>query len=319
MKIDIPFFPMITNSLKAAAGVAAGEFTFTYQVEGEEKNLTLEPVKLATEDKASSYNLVDEQGIWDPITRCTYLSRCIRVANPQKLFGPSGVACRDAVLGVALQVVSLTSNHRFSYPILDMTAKSGPITETICVKLPADFYREKLILRTIFYIKEAGQPESKEINLANQSGMMLGNIDEVVVFIDGTGSAFPIKHEVAPGKTLWRVECNWDDVFHDQFTVDNVCIVINEAHKYYSMVKADKGLKNAAFLIDIIASAMQIIISKAISSCSGLDELLYDDAAPGSVADAVRYFIKTFGWNATSPELLAESIRTDFDRRITND
>jgi hypothetical protein len=69
-------------------------------------------------------------------------------------------------------------------------------------------------------------------------------------------------------------------------------------------------------LIDIVASALQIIIQKVKESEYWSEIVSGQNIEQGSIAQAIQYFITTFDWKADSPENLALSIRKDFDSRL---
>ena len=97
-------------------------------------------------------------------------------------------------------------------------------------------------------------------------------------------------------------------------------MIFNQAHPNYRLLKIENGMNGSPFLSDVIASALQVIISKTIDTLGSVEALdNVDYASPGSILDAVHYFISTFGWDPHSPERLAETIRLDFDRRTGND
>lgn len=320
MKIGVPFFPVITERKLEECKLVAEDFMFAYVSNGERSTLTLKPITVASKHEIPTFNLVDERGEWDPVHFDAQLERKICIKNPASLFGTSGVVAHDARLGVAVLLSSLSSNHRFAIPVAHFGYEDTEVNGYLSFKVQKNFYREKLMLKTVLYIHESGNPTDEEKVFANLSGTILGTIDEIAVYLDGTGSLFPVKKESDPAKPLWRVECDWADPYNDLFSEENVCVIFNQAHPNYGLLRIENGMNGSPFLSDVIASALQIIITKTIESVGGLDELYNIDAAvPGSILDAVHYFISTFGWDPRSPEKLAETIRLDFDRRTGND
>lgn len=299
---------------------SSSEYAFSYESQGIKNPLLLKQIAIASKDDIPAYNMADERGEWDPINFSITVERSFEFADTSELFGPSGIAVHDATLGIAIMLSSLSSNHRSSWPVAHFTQNSGSVHATFVTTLPKDFYRERLNLKTVLYVYQPGNPQSDEEMLANLTGAVLGVIDEIAIYIDGTGSLFPVKKEADPTKPLWRVECNWADPLSDLFTDENVCIIFNQAHPNYGLLRIEEGMNGSPFLADVLASALQIIITKAIESLGSVDALENNtDALPGSILDAVHYFISTFGWDPRSPERLAESIRLDFDRRTGND
>lgn len=320
MKIGIPFFPMLTDIQLSESGVALSDFSFSYTVDNAVHPLSLKPITIATKHETPAFNLVDERGEWDAINFSATISRQLSVKSPCAFFGPNSLAVHDAKLGIAVMMYSFSSNQRYAQPIAKFSATDSDIKGSYSFTLAKGFYREKITLRTVLYIVNEGTPYEDERILANLPGTLLGTIDEIAVYLDGTGSLFPVKKESDPTKPLWRVECDWADPYSDLFDEENVCVIFNQAHPNYSLLKIENGMNGSPFLADVIASALQIIIAKTIDTVGSIEALENADSAlPGSILDAVHYFISTFGWDAHSPEKLAETIRLDFDRRTNND
>lgn len=320
MKITIPSFPVLTAELKKHIGYKAEDFCFSYSARGTQYPLTLKEVAVASQNDTPAYNLRDEPGEWETGHFSTNIVRNMSIKTPQILFGPEGIAAHDATLGIAVSVISLTSNHRFAIPVQTFSKGDESVSGCFKFELPKSFYRDKIIFRSLLYLFDKGNPTEEEANLADLPGTVLGTLDEIIVFVDGTGSLFPVKKESDCAKPLWRVECDWTDPFYDLFSDENVCVIFNQAHPNYSLLKIEDGMNGSPFLADVIASALQIIITKTVEAVGGADELFAStDAVPGSILDAVRYFVSTFGWDPTAPERLAETIRMDFDRRTGSD
>lgn len=320
MKIGVPFFPILNQKRISECGFSAQDYQFSYKAKEKNCTLTLKPISIASAHEIPNYNLVDDRGEWDAIHFPACIERNVQIEKPRLLFGPQGLAVHNAELGVAVLLCSLSSNHRFAIPVTSFTQDSESVTGKFLFQMPENFYRDKISLRLVLYVRSAGTPNENEKVLANLPGTLLGNVDEIAVYLDGTGSLFPVKKESDPARPLWRVECEWADPFNDLFTEENVCVIFNQAHPNYGLLKIENGMNGSPFLADVIASALHIIITKTIESVGSVEALdNVDGASPGSILDAVHYFVTTFGWDPHSPERLAETIRLDFDRRTGND
>lgn len=320
MKIGVPFFPMLNQKWISDCKMEVKDYSFTYLSNGETCPLSMKPITIASQHEIPNFNLVDDRGEWDAVHFPATINRDMTIANPELLFGAQGLAVHNAELGLAVLLCSLSSNHRFAIPVVNFTVQNKSVSGSFSFKMPENFYRDKISLRTVVYVRSPGEPSGGEDILANLPGTILGVIDEIAVYLDGTGSLFPVKKESDPTHPLWRVECDWVDPFNDLFTEENVCVIFNQAHPNYGLLKIENGMNGSPFLADVIASALQIIIMKTIDSVGSVEALdNVDSACPGSILDAVHYFISTFGWDPHSPERLAETIRLDFDRRTGND
>ena len=103
---------------------------------------------------------------------------------------------------------------------------------------------------------------------------------------------------------------------YDKFDEDNVAIVLNKGHRHARNLKTEKGIGSSPLLLEIIATGIQTIIEKAKLSGEWQQIRNDDGNQPGSIGEAIYYFINTFSWDTTSPENLLKSIREDFDKRF---
>lgn len=316
MGADISAYPVLGDRLESCLRYdVLQDYTF-YYVRGDEERY-LEPEILG--DGSLNHKLSDEYGEWDPDRDNLGIRRIYSFQNYGCLFGENGIACSDATIGVAVVWTSADSKQRGSIKVgsIRMTKEGnlGPVRMKLDHEFGTASLRGMVEFDTVFYIETAGQPEENERFLANTSGMVLGILDRYQIQLDGNGSMFPIYEVNQPGQPLWYVRCSWDDPTYDLFS-ESVSIYLNRAHRNYKYLDRTKKLYDPQLMIEIMADALNIIITKLRMDPEGWDNTQKGtEIQPGSVSEAVNYFITSLEWDVTSPETTAITIRKFFDKK----
>lgn len=310
----ISLYPQLNEDILAKVRYEYSEYEFYYTSDDEEHDLKSEGI----EGSELLFRLNDERGAWTPDNYDLGIHRNMDCMSCMNLFGENGIACKDAIIGVALAWSSSNSRQRGTIPY------TGEITNTFApqsLELDCGFNKAQLRgsveLETVLYIKEpAAQPGDNEKHLANKKGYLLGAIGEkITIQFDGSGSMFPIFEEQKPGCPLWRVVCEWDDPLYDSFA-DCVKIYLNKAHKSYKQIdRTNEKTFVPQLLNEIMASALTIVISKLKCDEDAWASIESgEDPEDGSLASAIDYFRNTLMWKTDSIEKLSLSIREFFER-----
>ena len=313
MANDILFFPSLTEELSKKIRFQKTKYSFFYtDNEGEEHELKDEPV----EALSSIFCIKDEEGKWDQDKHNIGFRRQCRLRTFQCLFGERGIACKNAVLGIAVIWTSPDSKQRGAIPVATFTVQDQ-IVETKIEKLfERAQLRGQVDFSTVLYIASAGVPEPGEGHLANTNGYLLGELESYSVKLDGKGSTFPVFEVYAPGQPLWYVKCDWIDPTQDSFS-ENVSINLNTAHKNYRYIDRKQKSFNGQLLSEIMAAAISIIIEKIRLQSAYWDQIMNNDNLDeGSVGQAVFYFADTLEWDLSTPESVSLCARKYFDQRI---
>lgn len=319
MASPIFLYPSLTEDLRSSV-FQSKPYVLSYEdAYGNEKDLEYEPSEIS-----SLINCIKTDGVWDADKNNLYIRRTIALRKYQKLFGPDGIACRTAKLGVSMVWTSSDSRQRGAQKIMiicadeacredknDHSFAEGELDfEFTCAMVRGD-----VSLSIVIYIAEAGCPCEDETHLANEEGFVLGEFDSLVLRFDGTGSLFPVFEVHDSSKPLWYVRCDWTDVMTDSFA-DAVSINLNTAHPDYKYINSTEKTFCMPLLRENLSAALCCIIEK-IRSEGELDHVLGEqDLETGSVAEAIRYFFDTFGWDFSSPEKMSLDIRKFFEERM---
>lgn len=313
MAANISLFPIITEELLNKMRFQASPYELYYIRSDQEYILRAEEVDSST----IVHKIIDDEGIWSPDDYQLCVRRKYSIRTYQCLFGVNGIACNNAKLGIALMWTSFDSKQRGVIPIGIIENSQRDLDLELNYEFGEAQLRGDVEFSTIIYIKEAGTPLWGEEHLANQYGCVLGELEnKFVIRLDGVGSVFPIYEISEPGQPLWYVKCDWDDPTYDLFS-DCIAININTAHKKYKYLDKTKRTFDEQLLKEILASALEIIITKLKEQENYWDvTTIGEDLQSGSVSEAINYFINTLEWDVSGPEAMSLSIRKFFDQRM---
>lgn len=313
MADNILLFPSLNKDLLSKIRFQKQKFSFFYtDKEGEEYELNDESSEMAS----SLYCIKDENGKWtqDDYNLCFRRKYCLRTF--QCLFGASGIACKDAKIGLAIQWTSNDSRQRGVVRVGEFGY------EDTILEVEAEKHYSKAQLRgevnfsTILYISKSGHPTSEETHLANTNGYILGELDSYTIKLDGNSSTFPVYEVYDPGQPLWYVKLDWLDPTIDSFS-DCVSINLNTAHKNYPYIDRSQKSFNSQLLVEIMASAITLIVEKLRSERPYWEQIIQGDhLEQGSVGQAIYYFQEALEWDLSSPETVSLNARKFFDQRM---
>ena len=310
MATNIALFPTLNENMMAKIRFQTSEYEFFYVHEDLEYPLNIEEI----DGSISNYKIVDNNGIWTPDDFNLGVKRTYSLRTYQGLFGPTGVACKDATLGIAILWTSSSSKQRGVIEVGQFNNSMVDRSFSVNYEFADAQLRGSVDFTTVIYLKDTGMPTREESHLANSFGVVLGELDKFTVILDGSGSVFPIYEIDEPGQPLWKVKCEWDDPSEDLFA-DTVAIYINRGHRNYKYLDRSKPrIYNEQLLHEIMASALGIIITKLKQDETSWAAITNnEDLQVGSVSEAVSYFITTLEWDVSTPENLSLSIRKFFE------
>ncbi len=312
MANSILLYPSLTDDLKKQIRFQKRAFCFYYENNGEECALIDEP----TEVYSSLYIIKDEMGIWsqEEYNLCFRRKYCLRTF--QCLFGKNGIVCENARLGMAIIWTSSDSKQRGVIPIGSFSNEDIIFEKTGEMQFHKGQLRGEVNFSTILYIAQEGNQKEEELHLANEVGYNLGELDNYTIKLDGVGSAFPIFEVYEKEQPLWYVKCDWLDPTVDLFE-DCVSINLNTAHKNYKFINQKDSAYNSQLLIEIMASALTIIIEKLRGDDDYWEQIINgDNFERGSIGQAINYFVSTLEWDISSPEKVSLCARKFFDQRM---
>ncbi len=262
--------------------------------------------------------LTDPRCAWYPSTHDLILSKVCRMTSAYGLFGKNGIAPANAVLGLAIMWISSKSEERGVIPFGEIVRTDSVATYSAEYRFSKGILKGSLKLQTILYLKDPGTPAASEMYFALQPGTILGTLDQSEMFIDGNGSVFPISVADLPGKSLWTVYYDETaDPLQDPFNNEYVEIRLNKAHPAFDTLKIETSMTESTLFLEVISSAMLVIVESTKDALGAdwdnvLNGIGYE---PGSIAEAVNFFVTRLQWDVSSPTKLADSIKKFFETK----
>lgn len=314
MATPVFLYPSLTDEMKERVAFQTRPYAVSYiNNEGAEKDLNYEVA-----EASATIHCLKTDGVWNADKYNLCIKRSIALKHYKTLFGPDGLACGDAKLGLSLVWTSPDSRQRGAEPIMTISACEEDFVEgEIDVEFSQAKLRGDVNFSVILYIAEAGNPGEDETHLANEEGFVLGEFDSFTLRLEGTGSLFPIFEVYEKGQPLWYVRCDWTDPVSDSFS-ESVSININTAHKNYKYIDRTQKTFCSQLLVEVMSSALCSIIEK-IRTEQFLDQIFGEDELElGSIGEVIRYFSDTLEWDFSCPDKLSLSTRKFFDGRIAD-
>lgn len=271
---------------------------------------------LTKDGDETSAALKDPRGNWSADKYDLKLKWKVSCSDPSSLYGVNAdyaVACHNAKIGLALQWYSKKSHQRGTVN-LDVLRNIEKKVSFDCI-----FTFQKALLRgtigmsLILYIKECGIPYDDEYHFANTPGLIIGELGEFEVYLDGNGSFFPIYEISQKGGPLWSVHYDMAEPESDDFS-ESISVNINKMHPCYPSVDRNNKEFNNQLFIEIISHALGLIIETVRTADPDFNCL--ENAQSGSVAEAILYFRDQLEWDLSSPINLSKSIMQHLENRV---
>lgn len=307
MATRISLFPVLTEELRTKIRFQMSEYELYYTKDEIKFSLQSEEI----DNNPAERKIIDKKGIWTPDHYNLCIRRKFSAITYHYLFGEDGVVCRNSVLGIAVRWTSQDSRQRGVIKIGSLFNSAESKEFILDYEFPPAKLRGAFELTTVLYLEQPGTPVAGEEHLTNICGCIIGELDKITLRLDGIGSEFPIYEIDKPSWPLWSIKCEWTDPSIDQF-IECISLYINKAHKGFKYIEKDEQLMK-----EIMSSALFLLITKLKSQKDDWDAAMEGkDLLEGSVSAAVNYFIKTLGWDTSTPESLSVSIRIFLDRRM---
>ena len=318
MSTSINLYPVLTEEQMSRAISSPANLDLFYYDNGVRHYLHLE--NKTGDEYNFTAELRDPKCDWYPETHELQMQRSITIDNPSSWFGKEGVAPQDATIGVAQQWISVKAELRGIIPMGEFRKADNNLEFHVEYLFPQNTLQGSLILRTIIYLKKSGNISKDEESLCAKTGTILGEVDCCEIYVDGNGSVFPIATINDPSQPLWMVYFDdTADPMQDAFDQEHVEIRLNRAHPSFEQLKIESSLKESPLFLEVISSALMIIIDSAKdllgpdweNVVSGQSNYVH-----GSIAEAIHYFAVKLGWDFSSSSKLAQSIHGFFDSNL---
>ncbi len=312
MKNDVLLYPSLNDYYLDRIKFSKRPCEFYYTDRNDEEYELLD--EAVSEGSAVSC-IKDPEGRWTQDDYNLCIRRKCRLSSFQCLFGPNGIVCSDARLGIGVQWTSPDSKQRGIISLGSFCREDSSCETMADHRFGKAQLRGDVTFATVLFIAQAVNPDENEQHLANIQGAVLGRLDSFTIKLDGIGSTFPIFEVPEPGQPLWHVMLNWQDPSTDLFS-DTVSINLNTAHRNYKYIDRNQKTFDSQLLCEIMAGAITVIIERRRSE-NCLEDIVNDDSLEqGSVGQAINYFVNALGWDIENAEKVSLSARKFFDQRV---
>lgn len=259
--------------------------------------------------------LSNEDDSWDFVEKGFGLSGSVTLGCPTSLFGPTRLVNSDAELGIAIQWLSKQSSQRGVVPIATLTSKTpNDLMIPIDYYFPKDKLFGEVVISLIIYLKKASHNSMR--GEARVSGAILGELEEWLVILDGSGSTFPIVIANEPDKPLWFVDFNYSEPLIEPFDKEYIAIYLNKAHDAFKFVYNPKTKLDQVLYVEFLAGAIHLILQNLMDCPDWQDIQDGGNCEEGSIGQVMHYFKTTLDWDLDTPEKLAISLRRDLETRV---
>lgn len=257
---DLLFYPTLTPELLEIAGLSVSKYVFRYLYQDNYYGLQQKGI--------NTIKLSDPLEIWTVESEGLSLSRTIRIAYPELLKGSSGIACKDATLGLCI----IWTNKKLTQtgiilPESDISSSQGRVCTFNYTFKPGTVSGDLELTLTMFIKEKAQIVLNDEHDLINDTGVTVGEIDRITLDFNSLYMEFPIEEYRSENEPLWWVEFSeWEDPRTvDVFSKDSLCLYLNpfyDACPAPSTNESGNHIKNFDVLVEILSQVYYLMLKR---------------------------------------------------------
>ena len=302
MAKSIHFFPTLDIDQ-----ISALEYSVNYSFSYKSKE-TNTIIPLSHTVNKNIINLATKDSSWDPYNYDLFLNVIISANKLNELYGPSGIAPSNSQLSFCLEWLSQKSKKR------DIIICSNKIENTLGTQTFSfditfsknTFVHDIDLNLLVFLSKKADILMENEEFLNNNEGVVLGNLDNKVIYMTGIGSLFPIYIKRMKSDKLWDVEFDFNEPAIDKLS-ESIKLILNCGHKDYKYLDTSHKDYCGRMIYEIVASTMTILICKLKED--NYLENLEQNFTDGSILGFIKYYRDILGLEIESVSSISSSIR----------
>lgn len=305
---QVSLYRQIDSIMAEEAGIEVSTPQFFYSTSDGLKEIELDEEF----DNVLTINEFDTE--WSPNENNLIVKQKFTFANPSVLFGDEGVTMNDNKIGLAVHIHSKTSSNQKKINFGSLLNTENKMEVQFEYNFSKDSLRGNIEMDFFMYLQHSVETRPYH---ANQIGMRLSEEDlyNLIIVVDGEGSAFPITEFNDKNGPLWILEKNWADATEDIFDSSNVNLSLNIVHPLFEQIKAGKTKASRALMGDIMVQAMSMLIQQVlIIEENNLDAV--DESFSNSILAVVKYWVTTFEVDTTSLFTIMNSLRRKLDQEM---
>lgn len=302
MAKSIHFFPTLDIDQ-----ISAMEYSVNYSFSYKSKE-TNTIIPLSHTVNKNIINLATKDSSWDPYNYDLFLNVIISANKLNELYGPSGIAPSNSQLSFCLEWLSQKSKKR---DIIICSNKIENILGTQTFSFDITFSKNTFVHDIdlnllVFLSKKADILMENEEFLNNNEGVVLGNLDNKVIYMTGIGSLFPIYIKKMESDKLWDVEFDFNEPAIDKLS-ESIKLILNCGHKDYKYLDPSNKDYCGRMIYEIVGSTMTILICKLKED--NYLENLEQNFTDGSILSFIKYYKDILGLEIESVSSISSSIR----------
>lgn len=313
MSNRIESFPMLNENIVSELNINLNSLEAKYSF----NNMT-NKLEFMKDEESNNEFILDNNGIWTSNTHNLHILGELEISNYNILFEEHKLAKKETILGIALTYISPSSTKTYTKPIGEITYSENDENK---INFTLDFEPGELssilCLKFSIYVKKDDSNDNISI-FARQAGIVLGEIYNCNLVIEGQGSEFPIVTIESQESPLWDMEVDFETL-DDIFSIDTICLKINKAHKDFSKLGVDKISGNNNLIWKEMLSSFftnLFIVSNEIES---LENLFDEEPADGTVGGFLKIQLMQFNISSKelkNPTILSAKIRKGLDNLV---
>lgn len=288
-----------------------------YYFSNNEKQIVYDK-KIDNTNETNAFQLIDEENEWNPKEQNLFLNLTVEIENCSFLFGTSGVCYKDSILGIGLVWKANNSRIKKCKKIGEFDCK---VNKELFVIQDVDLgdISSNTVFELFIYISKPGTNDYHSY-FGNSKGLILYQNTLWSLIVEGDGSIFPIVDIPVEDGTLWKFECDFEDIADDLFDESHIRIILNPLHPMYPCLQPKNDKFDQLYLSEVMSSALSMIIwdIRYKLLLDGEDKInLKKDASKGSIHQALQYFHDKLKFEVNgSFDELTNSIKEFFNKGV---
>lgn len=290
----------------------------------DDETFDLEEKKVDELSNAPIYSLRDQYRKWVDLkkTQPYYFDLTINIQNLVHIFhGRDQVCYSNTILGVAVEWKPKNSKVKRCIKVGEISdyIEGDSITFNLN-KIEVKYPDNDIDFNWIIYVAKPGKGNADgEHRFGNAKGLILGRGLLWTIVNGGNASMFPIDEVYKKDSPLWSIRCSFNDWCEDEFSQDNLAIILNQWHPLYKNIIYESDTYDPLVFKEVISSAFSSLIQQIILIAK--DNNCYSDIEKenieekGSILAAIKYFKETKGLVVGGlPSDLLDSVKKMFDK-----
>lgn len=301
--INISLYKKINDSMVESL-VKSISFNYSYFQNGIEKTLNVQDYN----DK--SFTLTSEDDNWSCESFGLSINCNLNLKSIKSLFSVNGIAYSDSILGVSLHIFAPKSKYRKIVKLgtLSESDENANLNSTLIVE--PNKIDSNINCKIVCYLEKSSKQNTLFFKNNNQ-GIILGDLYNQQIILEGSSSIFPIINIHAPGKPLWSFMFDTEDPDADLF-IDSAKIILNTANNDYKLVDAVASKSYCdRIVIEIFKSSMAEFFT--ILKEKDLLPDISTSYEPGTVSSFAHYLITKHNIKVDSASNIYESLNNFFE------